>query len=130
MDGYVVHGGMALRRGEFVRIEDGRGMLFYVWEGELWITQERDRGDYYVKAGDWFQLDREGVALACALRATSVTLTAPVPAYYARRITHGPRVIYERAREPGGWLEGARQRLARLWANSYAPLSRPTTAAL
>lgn len=112
MDGYIVHGGLNLARGESLRVEDGKGILLYAWEGELWITQERDRKDHYVKPGEWFRLDRDGAALVYAMRRASITVTAPVPAYYARRITLGARAIYERAQEPGGWLAGVRQRLA------------------
>jgi hypothetical protein len=130
MDGYVVQGGMRMARGDFARIEDGRGILLYVWDGELWITQEGDRRDYYVGAGSWLRLDRDGVALVYAMRRSSITITAPVATHYARRIRLGTRVVYDRAEEPGGWIQSARQRLARSWANSYAPLSRPTTASL
>ena len=121
MDGYVVHGGMAMARGGFVRIEEGRGMLLYVWEGELWITQEGDPADHLVGPGQWFRLDRAGAALACATRDAHVTLTAPVPSHYARRIMIGLRVVYERSREPGGRLRALRMRLARRWANAFAP---------
>jgi hypothetical protein len=136
MDGYIVHGGLNMARGSFARIVDGKGILLYVWDGELWITQESDRRDYFIQRGEWFQVERGGVALAYARRRASISLTAPVPAHYARRITltlpgtSAPRVIYDRAQEPGGWLDGARHRLARFWSDSYAPFSRPTTAAL
>ena len=72
MDGYVVHGGMALERGGVVRIEDGKGMLFYVWDGELWITQDGDSRDFIVPAGGSLTLDRDGVTLAQALDAPTV----------------------------------------------------------
>ncbi len=130
MDGYVVHGGMALERGGVVRIEDGKGMLFYVWDGELWITQDGDRRDYLVGAGQWFRIGRGGVTLACATRPAQLTLTAPVPSHYARRIFVVPRAIYERSREPGGWRAALRMRLVRRWANAFVPESRPTSAAL
>lgn len=134
MDGYVVHGGMGMARGSLVRIDEGRGMLLYVWEGALWITQEGDARDYYVGPGGWFQVGRRGAVLAYALGRSGVTITAPFPSHYARRITlaipgmPAPRVIYDRAQEPGGWLEAMRQRIARGWAGAYAPLSKPTTA--
>ena len=79
MDGYVVHGGMGMARGSFTRIQDGRGILVYVWEGELWITQEGDRRDYLVRGGEWFRVDRNGSALLHATRRTHATLTAPTP---------------------------------------------------
>ena len=118
MDGYIVHGGLDLARGEFLRVEDGKGIVLYVWEGELWITQERDRKDHYVGRGSWFRLDRDGDALVHAMRRASLTVTAPVASRYARRISLGAVVIYDRAQEPGAW------------AGIYAPLSRPTSAAL
>ena len=113
MDGYVVHGGMGMARGSYARIEDGRGILVYVWEGELWITQEGDQRDYFVRGGEWFRLGRDGAALLQATRRTHATLTAPTPADYAERITVTPagttaaRVLYQRSSERGwarGWM--------------------------
>ena len=113
MDGYVVHGGMGMARGSYARIEDGRGILVYVWEGELWITQEGDKRDYFVRGGEWFRLERDGAALLHATRRTHATLTAPTPADYAERITVTPagttaaRVLYQRSSERGwarGWM--------------------------
>lgn len=143
MDGYIVHGdsgmplsGMGMSRGSIARIEDGKGILLYVWDGELWITQEGDRRDYLVRRGQWFQLERDGTVVAHAIRRSSIAMTAPVPAYYARRIsvvlpgTGLPRVIYDRAHERGGWLAAARHRASRLWASSYVRFSNPTTASL
>lgn len=108
MDGYVVHGGMGMARGSFARIEDGRGILVYVWEGELWITQEGDPRDYVVRGGEWFRVERNGTALLHATRRTHATLTAPTPENYARRVTMTPagtsqaRVLYQRS-DMRGW---------------------------
>jgi hypothetical protein len=116
MDGYLVHGGMDLARGSNVRIEDGAGILVYVWEGELWVTQEGDRRDYFVTPGRWFRLERNGASLLHATRRSHVTLTAPTPANYARRIAirptgnATPHVIYEAARERRSWLDSLRYR--------------------
>ena len=109
MDGYVIHGGIGLGHGTLARIEEGAGMLVYVWEGEIWITQEGDRRDYFVRGGQWFRIDRGGATLLHALSSASVTLTAPV-----RR----------------GRFAGLKDRLAALWGHAFAPFSRPTTAAL
>ena len=135
MDGYLVHGAIGMSRGSLAHIEDGRGMMVHVWDGELWITQEGDRRDHYVKAGGRLLLDRDGLAIAYALRRAHVTLTAPVPAHYARRITlalggSAPRVLYERSQERVGWLAGLGHRLMRRWSNAFARRSHPTTAAL
>lgn len=140
MDGYIVQGRegrgvMSVPRGSLVLIEHGRGMQIELWDGELWITQERDRRDYLIGPGTAFRLEREGIVLAHVLRGARLTLTAPVPAHYAARIVltlagSAPRVLYERSREHGGWLGGVGHRIARYWTNLYATQSHPTTAAL
>lgn len=116
MDGYLVHGGLGMARGASLRIEDGAGILVYVWEGELWITQEGDQRDHFVSPGRWFRLERDGAAYLYAMRSTHATLTAPTPAHYARLITltpagtATPRVLYEASRQGGSWLERLRYR--------------------
>lgn len=77
---------LTMTRGSLLRIEDGRELLIYVWEGSLWLTQDGDSRDRYLGAGDWFRLDRDGVAIAQATRRSTVTLTAPQHELYARRI--------------------------------------------
>ena len=135
MDGYIVYGATGMPRGSLLLIEHGRGMQIELWDGELWITQERDSRDYLIGPGTAFRLEREGLVLVSALQPSRITLTAPVPAYYAKRIVlirseAAPRVLYERSRERAGWLAGLGYRLARFWTNSYAPYSNPTAAAL
>ena len=61
-------------------------MLIYVWEGELWLTQEGDRRDRYLGPGGCFRLDRDGVTLAQAIERSTVSLTAPQPELYAKRL--------------------------------------------
>jgi hypothetical protein len=121
MDGYTVHGGIGMTRGTTARIEDGRGILVYVWDGELWLTQEGDQRDHFVRPGRWFRIERDGVCMLHAVRRSHVTLTAPVPTHYARRVSvmaagsGVPRILYDRGGERGGWLRGLRQRFARRW---------------
>jgi hypothetical protein len=92
-----------MARGALERVVDGKGAIVSVWDGALWITQEGDRRDYFVQAGNSFRVEHGGVTLIHALRRSIVTLEAP---------------------------GGLRHRLARLWTNSYARYSNPTTAAL
>lgn len=128
---YPVLGEIALTPGSLLRVEDGRGLVIYVWEGELWITQEGERRDHYVGAGEWLRLDRDGATIAQALDRTHVSLTAPQPEHYAGRIllakagTVMPVELY-----PAAKTESLADRLRRTWALLFAPRSRPTSAAL
>jgi hypothetical protein len=129
---YLVHGSIAMSRGSLLRIEDGRDLLLYVWDGSVWLTQEGDTRDRYVGAGEWFRLDRNGTAIAYSLRRTVMSLTAPEPELYARRIVLAkagsamPVELYSAhgARVPLG------ARLRRMWAELFGPHARPTSAAL
>jgi hypothetical protein len=117
MDGYVVHGGISMARGSSVRIDDGAGILVYVWEGELWVTQENDQRDHFVTPGRWFRLEQDGASLLHATRGSHVTLTAPTPANYARQIafrpagSDAPQVLYAAALERRSWADSLRYRL-------------------
>lgn len=89
-----------MRRGSMLRIEDGLDQVIQVWDGALWLTQEGDRRDRYLGPGDWFRLDRNGLAIAHAIRPTILSISAPI------REKAGP------------------------WARLFSPYARPTTAAL
>jgi hypothetical protein len=69
-----------MARGSVARIEDGKGLLITLRDGELWITQERDRRDYVLRPGESFRLDRPGVAVISAMRRSALTVTAPTTA--------------------------------------------------
>jgi hypothetical protein len=83
---YLVQGNVQLARGGLLRVEDGAGMLLYVWSGGVWITQEGDRRDRHVPAGGWFRIERPGLTLVSALARSALTLTAPQPEGYAGRV--------------------------------------------
>jgi hypothetical protein len=76
-DEYLIEGALPLLRNEQLRIVDGRDLLIHVWQGSLWITQERDTRDIVLKAGQSFRLDRNGVALVKAWDSTVLALTSP-----------------------------------------------------
>ena len=38
MDGYLINGSVGIPRGSLLRIDEGKGVLVYVWQGELWLT--------------------------------------------------------------------------------------------
>lgn len=86
MDGYLVNGSIGMPRGSLLRIDDGAGVLVYVWEGELYLTQEGSRQDHLLRAGQWFRVDRGGAAIAQAFRRSVVSLSSPDPEVTARQI--------------------------------------------
>lgn len=136
MEGYIVHGSVGMTRGSVLRIEDGRGMLVYVWDGGIWLTQEGDGRDRYLAPGQWFLLDRNGVAVIHSLRRSVLTLTAPDPVLYAKRVTLSlagraqARVLYDASREQVSIVERLRISAARLWAAAFAPQPPATHASV
>jgi hypothetical protein len=46
-------------------------------EGVLWITQEADRNDIVLEAGDTLTIENEGEALVQALQGARIALEAP-----------------------------------------------------
>ena len=98
-----------MSRGSVLRVEDGPGTVITVWEGELWLTQEGDRRDRYLAAGQSFRLDRPGVAVAHAMKRAVVSLAAPEEQFHKRSLA---------------------ERLRRFWTGLFAPNARPTAASL
>jgi hypothetical protein len=136
MEEFIVQGSLGLTRGSMLRIEDGRDVLVYVWEGEIWLTEEGERRDRLLRAGQWHRLERQGAAIGYALRRSVLTLTAPEPEYYASRIllakagTAAPVELYNATKVRMPWIAALAGWARRLWAAMFAPHSRPTTAAL
>jgi len=127
---YLVQGSINLERGAMLRIEDGQHILLYVWEGELWLTEDGEREDRFLRAGEWRRLARAGTAVGTALERSVVTLTAPEPVNFARRIVlqkagdKGRVELYSAARERALDL---RIRLRRARAALFAPRALPTS---
>ena len=76
-DEYLIEGAMPLLRNEQLRIEDGRDLLIHAWQGSLWITQEGDRRDVLLQAGQSFRLDRNGLALVKCWDDAVLALVSP-----------------------------------------------------
>lgn len=134
MTEYLVQRSIDLARGGTLRIEDGRDMVIYVWHGQLWVGEEGEHRDHVLQAGDWLRLKRNGAAIGYALQGGAVlTLTAPRPEHYARRIamtpahSDAPVELYDSAEARKAEMAA---RVRRLWAKLFAPHARPTRAAL
>ena len=76
---YVPHGRLAISTGSTLRVDDSEGTLVYVWQGAVWLTQEDDRRDHLLQAGESFRLDRAGAALISPLgQGALISLTPPL----------------------------------------------------
>ncbi len=80
LDERIVRDDLTLDRGMLLRVQDGRRLVVFVRVGLVWITQQGDQRDTLLEAGNWFRLDRDGLAIIYALRGASLTITAPLDA--------------------------------------------------
>ena len=74
---------LELADGDLVEVHDGHGTTLRVTKGALWITQEHDRRDIVLRAGDVWTVERKGLTLLQAQGAT-VLCTAGTAALFAR----------------------------------------------
>ncbi len=58
---------VVLAEGGVLELHDATGQLVNCLEGDLWLTQQHDRRDIVLHAGQSFVLDRRGLALVNAL---------------------------------------------------------------
>lgn len=134
---WIVQDMLELERGGMLRIEDGRDLLIYVWEGSVWLTQDGDGRDVMLGAGGWFRLDRKGVAVVYALGRCALTLTSPYQERYAAALQlleagrRSPRTLYQRAPSAAATLlQQARAMLRKAREGLRLPASDRTAAAL
>lgn len=125
MDGYLIDGSIGMPRGSLLRIDDGAGVLVYVWEGELWLTQEGSNMDHVLQAGQWFRLDCGGAALAHAFQRSVVSLSSPTPEVAARSIL----LAQGRADTPAVLHRSSESRLRRALRRLFDNLFPPRPAA-
>jgi hypothetical protein len=120
-DARLVAEGLTLRRDEIAGIRHGRGALVFVESGTAWITQEHDRRDVLVSAGQTFRLDRDGVALVGAHRTATITISAPLggaePEVYRSRAAAAPRA--RRGHPLARWMWAVVLRLYRRHARPH-----------
>jgi hypothetical protein len=136
MDAYrtedrIAQASIGMTRGKSIRIDDGRGVEVSVVYGSVWITQDRDRNDACLGAGESFRIDRDGATMVDALKASLITLTLPPSQAGALRVAtagadaHFVELFDTRAnrRRFDAWLE-------RFWVRLFVPAARPTSASL
>ena len=57
---------------QLVKLDEARGTTLRVTRGTLWITLEDDTRDLVLEAGDSYMIDRDGLTLVEAQRASTV----------------------------------------------------------
>jgi hypothetical protein len=67
---------LRLCRDEMIRLDvDVAGRVISCRKGILWLTQTGNRGDYLIRAGEGFAIDRPGVVLVSALEESLCTVS-------------------------------------------------------
>ncbi len=67
---YIPLNDVLLNKGQVWRVEgDLRGEVIHCEKGELWITQQGDLNDHFLKPGERFWVTRPGLVLVEATRA-------------------------------------------------------------
>jgi hypothetical protein len=135
MDAYRINDSIeqatiTLARGEYARIQDGRGATVTVAYGSVWLTQANDTDDVCLGAGETFRIGRDGVTVASAVKPSMMIVSPFAPQHQAMRVaiaTRGnpePVELFATAQKPAkSWFD-------RFWTDLFVPSSRPTTAAL
>jgi len=78
-----------LSEGQVWRMEgDLRGEAIHCEKGELWITQQGDLNDYFVKAGERFWVTRPGLVLVEAMQSARFHCTRGNPPKQTEAYAH------------------------------------------
>ena len=73
---------LRLKRDGVLRLEKATGVVVEVSMGEVWLTQERDPRDYFLRAGDWLRIDRpETVVISAMASETWITISELTPGH-------------------------------------------------
>lgn len=65
---------LTLTHGDLLELPDARGTTLRVTRGTLWVTQERDRRDVVLGAGDTWTVERHGLTVGEAQGDTGVVV--------------------------------------------------------
>lgn len=106
MSATLDHDCTALPDGALLRLRNRFGATVTVVRGRIWITQDSDRRDVVLDAGESFVIDRPGLAVVQAFGAACVGVT-PQASAEEDRLTTVRRAQRLRQRVLAGWLRRA-----------------------
>lgn len=73
---------LRLEKNSILRLEKAAGIVVEVSKGEVWLTQQRDPRDYFLRAGDWLRIDRpETVVISATGDDAWIALTELAPGH-------------------------------------------------
>lgn len=85
-----------LQQDRALRLEKPAGLVVEVSRGEVWLTQERDPRDYFLRAGDWLRIDRPETVVISATGDDAwiaVTELAPGHPQFLLLLAPGPSLV-------------------------------------
>ena len=95
--------GLCMKPKQLLKVRGGIGHTVVCQSGSVWVTQERDRRDIVLGAGESFALDRSGVALVLAFEQSAISIARPAP----RRRAPAPTALPRNALAGAGLAHGA-----------------------
>ena len=60
-------GVLRLKQNGTLRLDQAQGIVVEVSRGEIWLTQEHDPRDHFLRAGDWLRIDRPETVVISAM---------------------------------------------------------------
>jgi hypothetical protein len=75
-----------LDRGEFLRLDRAHGHTVAVCGGAVWLTQDGDERDVFLRANERFVLEERGHVLIEALAPTQLLVLEPSPTQWRARM--------------------------------------------
>lgn len=123
---------LTIGRGDYARIEDGRGTTVAVVYGSVWLTQENDVDDVHLQAGDSFRIKRNGRTVVSGFKPSMLVVTPFTPKSRPMRVAIATRGMDAPVElfSTGAPKRALANRLGRLWTSLFVPSACPTTAAL
>jgi hypothetical protein len=96
--------GLCMKSKQLLKVRGGAGHTIVCHSGSVWVTQERDRRDTVLGAGESFALDRSGLALVQAFEQSAISVArparsrrAPAPAALPRNALAGAGLAHAAA---------------------------------
>ena len=95
--------GICMKPKQVVKVRGGVGHSIVCHSGTVWVTQDGDRRDIILRAGESFTLDRRGPALVQAFEPGAISIARPG----AQMRQSAPAMMLPRAAAGGGFPHGA-----------------------